>query len=1111
MKGTHTTMKQYFNTGRSATGQPAKPRRTAFALAAVISALLIALAVTAVSSAGASQTARTKLVPGALTEISRATFTGPAGSRRMMSVGVGVADRDPAAEHAFYSELYTKGSPEYHDFLTVKQFDQRFGATASTIAAVRSFLTSTGGKVTYASNSGDYFMVSGTVAQIDKLFRVRIGDYTYRGAHFISNNKAPSVPASLPITGTLGLDTYEKMTLDSLHGKQLAAAQTSERARVAAGRRVIAKDAATRHAEAAKTGAVTPAQEGSEMVFTPQDLWGMYDDPGASALTNANGTSTPSTLQSSTTALGQGQTIGVFGAGEMSSVIPQLRLFEAAEGLPKVPVRTVETEGAPDSAYDGFSADAVEWYLDSQSSTGMAPDAKQLDLYFAKNFYDQNVEDLFSDWAGDKNGPEEMNASFGECEGNPLEPVTEPAEGQLPISVAEGYSLETVTEASLEKASIEGRTLFTSAGDTGSGCPEIAAPVIGGGNGLVVQPVPEVGYPCASQYAVCVGGTVLSSKGTTYPASAQRDQETSWTYGGGGTSLFIPEASFQSKVTAINTPCLSQPNGTPYATTPTCRGVPDVADLSGNVDGDAYFIYTDGSPSSEGGTSLSSPLMMGQWARIQSAASAATQSGGGIGFADPTIYSVAAGADACNTGDLDSAQSELGVETPCTDSKYESDFYDITESEDAGDTAGVEGAGSIDGFNNLNTGVGTSNGAYFPAPGWDYDTGWGALNIANFMQTVDGTTTATDAYTGAEDPAIEVTTAAMTGFDGSAADPATGSDDPALDITGATLSATSSTITATLAVPHLASGPPADAVGGDIYYVMWSYGGKVYYATANDSSSGGWTFASGNTSDGIPEDNAASKATGTAANGVIQINVPASEVGSPAQCSLLTVPQALDAIGEGVSGAEDVNLLGTVDSSDNYRGYSVDGGQADSIAESVIVGGNTACAIATQSFPAVPVATTTTPTTTPVTTTTPTKTKTPVKHKATCVTNTTLPRTAITRKTLSPKLIKLSGTAYARCPAKVVTVGVSFAKTVIKQVGKRKVTYCEFLTAKHKWTKAGNCQPKDYLKAKGTTKWSYTLKLELTKGVYYIWEHATDSKKRTTKNVEKHHVFYRLK
>ena len=90
-------------------------------------------------------------------------------------------------------------------------------------------------------------------------------------------------------------------------------------------------------------------QSGTEGILTPQDLWGVYDDPGAAALTNASGDSSAAALQSTKVDFGQGQTIGIFGEGETSSVVAQLRLFEQAMGFPKVPVRVVHTEGGPDS------------------------------------------------------------------------------------------------------------------------------------------------------------------------------------------------------------------------------------------------------------------------------------------------------------------------------------------------------------------------------------------------------------------------------------------------------------------------------------------------------------------------------------------------------------------------------------------------------------------------------------------------------------------------------------------------------------------------------------------------------------------------------------------
>jgi hypothetical protein len=89
---------------------------------------------------------------------------------------------------------------------------------------------------------------------------------------------------------------------------------------------------------------------------------------------------------------------------------------------------------------------------------------------------------------------------------------------------------------------------------------------------------------------------------------------------------------------------------------------------------------------------------------------------------------------------------------------------------------------------------------------------------------------------------------------------------------------------------------------------------------------------------------------------------------------------------------------------------------------------------------------------------------------------------------------------------------------VIKTVKVRRATRtvkvkkleCEFLTSKHKFTKAGSCAPRDYFTAKGLSHWTFSLKLKFGKGTYRIWEHATDNKKYTTKNTAGKFVFFRV-
>ena len=435
----------------------------------------------------------------------------------------------------------------------------------------------------------------------------------------------------------------------------------------------------------------------------------------------------------------------------------------------------------------------------------------------------------------------------------------------------------------------------------------------GAGNGVAIQPVPMVSYPCASAYAVCVGGTVVSANGTSYPQSAQRAAETSWTFSGGGSSYFIPEPSFQTVWPASIT--LSQyPTGDPYspASAPTCRGVPDVADMSGNITGDAYFIYIDGEPSSEGGTSLASPLMMGQWTRIQAAASAKVQKSGGLGFADQTIYRQAASADSCSSSNSAS----------CTTGSYARDFFDVTQSE-----------------------YGAGNGAYQPGPGWDYASGWGSINVANFAQDVDGTTTATDATAAPEKPAATVTNATMTA--GGQRD-GPGRREPrerslaGLD-PGHPVSVGVEGITATLSGPSLGALPPPDATNGSSFFAAWLYSGTSTTPAPTNRRRASWTYTSGNTgtygqsSAYGYNDDSSSAATGAVNTdtGTITIHVPASEVGSPKKGDLLADPQAFDQVDVGTSA---VWLGLTTDSSDDLVATLQDGGASVSEGLAVRVG-----------------------------------------------------------------------------------------------------------------------------------------------------------------------------
>lgn len=321
-------------------------------------------------------------------------------------------------------------------------------------------------------------------------------------------------------------------------------------------------------------------------------------------------------------------TIAVIAEGDLTQVVKDLRTAEKAFGLPQVPYTIVHTGlASPDTA------GADEWDLDTQYSTGMAGTVKMLYIYDGTSLTDSDLALEVSRWATD-NKAKAASASLGECEFFPF---------------LDGSML--ADDESFLEAAAQGQTFFASSGDTGSFCP------VGVGTNGVPAGAPFVSYPATSPYVVGVGGTtVLADSNGNY------DLETAWYAGGGGISQFEYAPYWQVKA------------GVPSSAN-NSKGVPDVA-----MDADPYSganVYVDGSVLIVGGTSLSSPLALGTWARLMSGNAK-------LGFAPPRLYSL-----------------YNGAVTPGTYPK--GGFHDI-----------IAGA----------------NGLYSALPGWDYTTGLGTFWIS---------------------------------------------------------------------------------------------------------------------------------------------------------------------------------------------------------------------------------------------------------------------------------------------------------------------------------------------------------------------------------------------
>jgi subtilase family serine protease len=831
----------------------------------------------------------------ALPGLARAVYLGPTPASTELTVDIALARPHAAAEQSLLRAVSTPGNALYRHYLSPAQFASRFGVPAATVAATERWLQSGDLHVGYVSDAGDLVSARGTVARIGALMQTSFGNYRAGSVAFVANQEPPAVPAGLPITTVVGLNTLERMwtepQVSQLDAKTLSASLPGI------------------SASSLLAGAT---QYTGELV--PQDLWGVYDLPcsGQTDLSRCDA--------------GQGEVAGVFGTGYSNGVVTNLRVWEQRVGLPEVPVRVVPEQSLPGGTpNDNDLLGEVEWNLDTQALTGMAPELARLDLYFASTGYDADVVQMFSAWAQDPQGPDVMNASFGECEADPLSgqypklpPLPVVGQGLL------GNEMQFAGDAALARAAIEGRTLFSAAGDSGASCPAVILPVLSAGNGVLLQPAAtDAWYPCSSVYVVCSGGTVVTTDGTTNPgrtgapatdaqSPVSRQSEVTWMYTGGGPAFDVPEPYYQQGVANIDQPCTSPTQGDQSPLTPgtICRGVPDIAAMSGSglVDqqvvggANSYYTNEDMMPIGTGGTSLSSPLDAGMWSVIQAAAPfhAASAPPGelpvpNLGFANPLLYAV-------GLGSLGNAAA---------------DFTDITQGE-----------------------LPTGNGTEQPGPGWDYTSGWGALDVAHFIRDVDGNPGAVVTNPGYAPASAgpEQTLCAASGplwlsspggnaYDAALTVEPPYTEDPQLDITQAsfTLDRPDQALVVTIGGPNLSTIGPPDAVDGYTFYATWTYEGTTYFAAAAVDQPPNTPGVPGvlnsipapvspptrtvTYGDGVMDSftpTFAHSDTGSFANGTFTITVPLANVGNPSVAGwpgpseLLQDPFVFDTLPNGV-------------------------------------------------------------------------------------------------------------------------------------------------------------------------------------------------------------------
>jgi len=534
-----------------------------------------------------------------------------------MHIVVGLQEQNAKQVQPTLRAMITPGNALYGTSLTVQQFVTQFGATSQQVSAAQNYLSSAGFTNVTAADNNLLIEADGTASVVQAAFNTTLEQYSLNGRTVYLNTEPAQVPASLSgvVIAVLGLNN-----IVGLH---------SDLSTVHTGPQTIPC-----------TPPDCPTPDASNETFTPQQYQIAYDaaspDPAPAVKPAwATGSSCSSFAAPQLLSTGKCTAIGIISEGNLTQVVRDLRTYETTYKLPEVPVSVVNAGiASPDTS------GADEWDLDSQTSTGIAQQVSHLYFYVATSLTDSDIG-LAINKAVSSNVVKAFNMSFGECEFFPY---------------FDGAML--LDDEMFGEAALQGITPFASSDDQGSACP------VEGTNGVPLSGPPDTSYPASSPYVISVGGTNLFTN-----ANYTYDFETAADFSGGGPSYFETSPFWQAYTGSGTLPIVPTSEAGQ-------RGVPDVSMCAGGFELAicAANVFVDGTATLVGGTSLSSPLAMGSWARIESS------HGNKLGFAGPLIYQLANGA-------------------PTLSSPY---------------------------FNDVILG---GNGLYTAGPGYDYVTGLGSWDI----------------------------------------------------------------------------------------------------------------------------------------------------------------------------------------------------------------------------------------------------------------------------------------------------------------------------------------------------------------------------------------------
>lgn len=493
----------------------------------------------------------------------------------------------------FLKQLADPTSPNYHKYLTPKQFGARFGMSKNDLDKVETWLQSEGFTNFKVSNGRDYISFDGTVGQIESVFKVEMHNYLVDGVVHLANAQPPSLPAAL--SGIV-------ISVGHLH------------------------DFAPRPRAVVKSN-FTSYVSGNHFL-TPGDFATIYD---ITPLYNAGIT-------------GAGQKIAIVGQSTVSAT--DLSNFRSRAGLPASTV-TMTLQGGTATKCSG---DEGESDLDLEWAGGVAKGAQIIFVYAGLNTGDSctgnrtnSVWDALQ-YAVDNNVAPFISTSYGYCESGLGASFLATLQSWAQKGQTQG---QTITSASGDAgaADCESGTSTTAttglAVDAPASIPEVTG---AGGNEFTGDSAGTVSGNQAGSTTYWgpsgAGSDGISTALSYIPEMAWNDTQTngSLSASGGGASIQFAKPSWQN-VTGV-------PNDS-------WRHVPDVS-VSASADHDGYLVCSEDSSATScssgfretaggnldvvGGTSAAAPTTAAIFALINQYLGNVPPTG--LAPINPTLYSL---------------------------------------------------------------------------------------------------------------------------------------------------------------------------------------------------------------------------------------------------------------------------------------------------------------------------------------------------------------------------------------------------------------------------------------------------------------------------------------